>query len=408
MKSSNFAWLAVVIIILGVSSTLYAQTVSSPLWTSDSINSKILGETRMIRISLPKDYDAGEYAFEHYPVLFVLDAQYDIPFAATVANARALAATNAPAIPQLIIVGVETPDRTRFHDLTPPPSGDAAKGLAGAGGGQEFLQFLATELRPYLASKYRTQSVTILAGHSLSGSFAAWAFGEAPDFLTGVIALSPSLPWLNTDGFAGRQVVDKIRARPKPGRLFVLNGEGEHAMNIGIQSFIAAVNDQPAPIWSLEYQRLDEVSHSHTQTLGMIPGLRFIFRPVSLAGYQVEFDDDQPPLVTFSAAFDSNREKYLRGARELGLPERLPLNFLIGQSRRYQGNAMAPLLLRLCQEIITSYPTLWQGYDCAGDAQARLGRTTEAASNYRRALEAAQKAGDKENADRLARKAGNP
>jgi predicted alpha/beta superfamily hydrolase len=391
-----------------IAGPLYAQTVAPPLWTSDSIHSNILGETRSIRISLPEGYDYREYASERYPVLFVLDAHADVPFAAIVANARALAGTNAPAIPRLLIVGIETPDRTRFRDMTPPPVGDAAKRMTSAGGAPAFLRFLATELRPYIASRYRTQAITILAGHSLTGSFAAWAFGQAPDFLTGGIALSPSYRWLNADGFAGRQVIDGIRSRSKPGRLFLLNGAAEGSMDSELHSFIAAVKAPPAPGWVLEYQRLDEVSHDHTTALGMIPGLRFIFRPVSLAGYQLEFDDNERPLTKFNAVFDRTRERYLRGARDLGLPERLPFSFLLGQSYWYQGSATAPLLLRLCEELITSYPTLWHGYDCAGDAQARLGRTTEAVANYRRALEAAHKAGDNANADRVARKAGNP
>ena len=81
-----------------IAGPLYAQTVAPPLWTSDSMRSNILGETRALRISLPEGYDAREYASERYPVLFVLDAHGDVPFAATVANARALAGTNAPAI----------------------------------------------------------------------------------------------------------------------------------------------------------------------------------------------------------------------------------------------------------------------------------------------------------------------
>ncbi|MDI1240497.1 MAG: alpha/beta hydrolase-fold protein [bacterium] len=384
--------------------SLYAQSVSTPLWTGENIESKVLGETRVLKISLPQDYDAREYAAERYPVLIVLDAQWDVPFTAAVANARALAwpGTNAPAIPGLIIVGIETPDRTRFRDMTLSPVGDAAKQINGAGGGATFLRFLATELLPYIASRYRTQSTTILAGHSLTGAFAAWAFGQAPDLFTGVIDT-----WLNTDGFAGRQVVDGLRSRSKSGRLFVTNGAAELGMDSGIKSFIEAVRARPAPAWALEYQRLDEVSHSHTQTLGMIPGLRYVFRPVSLAGYQIEFDGDEPVLAKFNKVFDSIREKYLRGARDLGLPERLPLSFLLGQSRRYQGLTMAPLRLRLCDEITTSYPKLWHGYDCAGDAQALLGRGTEAVKNYRRAADVARDAGDV-NADRLLRKAEKP
>jgi hypothetical protein len=112
---------------------------------------------------------------------------------------------------------------------------------------------------------------------------AAWAFGQAPDFITGVIATSPTHTWLNIDGFAGRQVVDGIRSRSRSGRLFVANGAAEVGMDSGIKSFSEAVRAKSAPAWALEYQRFYEVAHSHSLTVGMIPGLRFIFRPVSLA-----------------------------------------------------------------------------------------------------------------------------
>jgi hypothetical protein len=188
--------------------------------------------------------------------------------------------------------------------------------------------------------------------------------------------------------------------------LFVLNGGSERGLDSAVQSFAAVVNTRPASGWDFEYQRIPEVTHDHTASLGVVPGLRFIFRPVSLAGYVIDVvDDEKRSMSTFDAVFDSTRQAYLRGAHELGLSQRLPLNFLIAQSRWYQSSALAPLLLRLCQEMITSYPTLWNGYDCAGDAQARLGRPAEAATSYRRALDAARTAGDTATADRLARKA---
>ena len=65
---------------------------------------------------------------------------------------------------------------------------------------------------------------------------------------------------------------------------------------------------------------------------------------------------------------------------------------------------MAPLQLRLCVEIATSYPTLWNGYDCAGDALARMGRAAEATESYRRGAEAARSVGDSATAERLTRK----
>ena len=391
------SWVAALVATGALYAHAHAQSAMPPLWTRDSIYSTILGETRYVRISLPMRYDAREYATEQYPVLIVLDAEADVPFAAAVANARALAGTVSPAMPRLLVVGVETPMPARFRDMTLPPTSDTVKRRDGGGGAPAFLRFLSTELRPYLERRYRIQPVTVLAGHSLTAFFAEWAFGQAPDFVTGAIALSPS-------PFAPARVVNGIAARGRPGRLFVVTGTAERGLDSAARAFAATVRARNVPGLAFEHERIPDVSHEHTGSLGMVPGLRFIFRPVSLAGYQVEFDDDANLLSTFSAAFDSSRTAYLRGARELGLPQRLPLGFLIGQSQWYQDSTTAPLRLRLCQEMISSYPALWTGFECAGDAHTRMGRSAEAAADYRRATDAARAAGDSAAADRLARK----
>lgn len=410
------AWVArlvarVVLIVSAAGGPADAQASAPPLWTTDSIYSNVLGATRQLRIALPAGYDARENATERYPVLIVLDAHADIPLAATIANARAMGGTNSPAMPRLIIVGVETRNPSRFRDMTPPPVSTFVPpaGAPAPGGAPAFLQFLSTELRPYIAGRYRTQSTTILAGHSLTGSFAAWAFGQAPDFLMGVIALSPTMTWLRTDRFGGRQPFDAIAARTTPGRMIVVTGTAEGGLDSAAQLFVAALRARKTKGLVFEHERIPEVSHDHTAgPLGMVPGLRFIFRPVSLAAYGVAFeDDDRDRLATFSTAFDSTREAYLRGAREVGLPQRLPLGFLTVQGRFYQDSAMAPLLMRLCQEMIGSYPALWSGYECAGDAQMRLGRSAEAIANYRRAIDAARAGGDSAAVARLGRKAGS-
>jgi predicted alpha/beta superfamily hydrolase len=389
---------AALIIVAGlVNRPLHSQPVAGPLWTTDSIHSNVLGETRRLRIALPLEYDVREYEAETYPLLIALgDA---ITFTATVANARALAAGGAPAIPRLVIVNVETPDPSRFYNMTPPVVGS----LAGVGGAPAFLRFLSTELRPYIAAHYRTNTVTVLAGHSLTGLFAIWAFGQAPDFLTGAIALSPSLPLF--EGSAARQVLDGITARTTHGRLFLLASASEHfAMDSAARSFAAALNAQPAAPRVFDYQRIPDASHGNTALLGMVPGLRFIFRPVSLAGHMIEHLGAEAGIPRLLAVFDSTHDAYIRGTRELGLPQRLPLSFLLAQSRSWADSASAPLLLRVCETLISSYPTLTNGYECAGDAQARLHRIGEAAANYQRAIEATRIAGDNAATGRIARK----
>jgi uncharacterized protein len=397
---------AIVIAASSAGGPMHAQAVPPPLWIRDSIRSEVLGGTRLLRIGLPLGYDAREYATERYPVLVLLDAQGSGHMLnATVAMARALAGETPP-LPRLIVVGVETPDPARFRDLTPPPVGEyrSPGGWPAPGGAPAFLRFLSTELRPYIAARYRTLSPTFLAGHSLSGAFAAWAFGQAPDFLAGAIALSPTPTWLNADGFAGRQALDGILARTTPGRLFVANGAAEGGLDSAVQSFVSAVKSRPASGRVVEYQRIPGAAHFVVAGLGMVPGLLFVFRPVSLGGVQMDYAAGMPALI---AAFDSTREAYVRGARELGLPPRLPLAFLNGQRWNHQNPRAdsAGLSLRVCRELIVAYPTLWHGYECAGDAHLRLKRSVEAAEHYRRAVEAAGSAGDSATADRLTRKA---
>lgn len=411
-RSRRYAVMAVVAL-LSVAyapiTPLLAQSAIQPLWTRDSIRSAILGETRLLRISLPAFYGAPWNAPERFPVLIVLDAEVELPMTAVATAARALGeGTGVPVMPPVIIVGVETPNPGRFRDMTPPPVKPFVgllPGFPAPGGAPAFLRFLSEELRPYIATRYRTQSTTVLAGHSLSGSFAAWAFGHAPEFLTGAIALSPTPGWLTDDALAGRQVLDGIAVRATPGRLFMATGTAERYVDGGGQLFAAELRARNVPGLVFEHQRIPGIAHAHTKgPLGMIPGLQFIFRPVSLSGFQLEHEDGEDRLSKFSTTFDSTRRAFMLGARQLGLEERLPLNFLSLQARGFADTASAPLQLRMCQEIATSYPTLWNGHDCAGDALARMGRTSEAAASYRRGIEAARTVGDSATAARLTRK----
>src|SRR5258705_14019376 len=76
------------------------------------IASRTLGETRVIDVSLPQSY--GDDTSRRYPVLVVLDGDYEHQIAA--ASAQFYAGT--AQVPELIVVGVRNTDRGR--DMTPP------------------------------------------------------------------------------------------------------------------------------------------------------------------------------------------------------------------------------------------------------------------------------------------------
>lgn len=102
-----------------VATPVNAQNVGPILWAEETIHSEILNETRRLRITLPEGYNLPQFADERYAVLIVLDAELNSRFAMTPAAAWGLATADAPAIPRLIVVGVESNDSTRYHDTTP-------------------------------------------------------------------------------------------------------------------------------------------------------------------------------------------------------------------------------------------------------------------------------------------------
>jgi hypothetical protein len=169
------------------------------------------------------------------------------------------------------------------------------------------------------------------------------------------------------------------------------------------KSLAAELNLQPVAGRDVHLEQIPDASHSNTYYLGLNPGLLFIFRPVSLAGNPLAQWGTGPGTPKLLETFESIRERYLRGARQLGLPERLPLPFLRYWNQA-QDPALAPFVLRVCEETIASYAAVWNGYECAADAQARSGRADEATANYKRALEAAQRMGNTAAVERIAAK----
>src|SRR5258705_4340917 len=72
---------------------------------------------------------------------------------------------------ELIVVGIVNTDRTR--DLTPAKAtGPNAAQFPTAGGADNFLKFIETELLPQIEKNYRVQPYPILAAHAFGGRFA--------------------------------------------------------------------------------------------------------------------------------------------------------------------------------------------------------------------------------------------
>jgi len=103
-------------------------------------------------------------------------------------------------VPSLLVVGVGYPNATavidtvgiRARDLTPTPRSH----LDGSGHAVDFVEFVSTELRPWLLERFpAAASDMTYFGHSLGGLFGAYALLTATSTFNRYILSSPSLWW---------------------------------------------------------------------------------------------------------------------------------------------------------------------------------------------------------------------
>jgi len=128
------------------------------------VPSKSLEENRTVHVFVPAGYEKNS---RRYPVIWSGDGEYY--FVPLVTAVHELAVVGH--MPESIVVAVETPERR--NDMTPKELGRAASD--GDPRADAFLDFLVKELRPQLASKYRTASPNVMVGHSQGGILCHYA-----------------------------------------------------------------------------------------------------------------------------------------------------------------------------------------------------------------------------------------
>lgn len=211
---------------------------STPIVIGQSLTmeSKILGQTRRINVHLPAGYATSG---KTYPVLYLMDGgeKEDFPHIAGLAQLGELSWTYR----EMIVVGIEGIDRR--HDLTHPTS--VAKEKADyptTGGSDAYRRFLAEELKPWVAARYRTSGESAIIGESLAGLFVVETLLKQPTLFDAYIAASPSLWW--SDQALARGAAADIAKWPALGqrKLYLTIGDEGTTMQEGVDKVVAALN----------------------------------------------------------------------------------------------------------------------------------------------------------------------
>lgn len=160
-----------------------------PEYETFKIESKQLGETRIINVWTPSSYQDSN---EKYPVLYMADGgiKEDFPHIANTISKL----IKEKSIPPIILVGIE--NTVRGRDLTGFSESEYdAQYCPLTDGAKTFRAFITQELMAEINNKYRTSKKTGIIGESLSGLFVMETFMQHPESFDFYIAFDPSLWW---------------------------------------------------------------------------------------------------------------------------------------------------------------------------------------------------------------------
>ena len=147
----------------------------------ESISSQKLGETRQIKIQLPRNYEENQD--KRYPVVVVLDGDYLFEPVAGMVDYYSYWED----APEMIVVGINQ-DGIRMQDTY-----YSEQNFLPEGKGAKFFEFIGMELLANLDQKYRTANFRIIVGHDFTSNFINYYLLKQNPIFQGYINLSPDL-----------------------------------------------------------------------------------------------------------------------------------------------------------------------------------------------------------------------
>ncbi|WP_434400445.1 alpha/beta hydrolase-fold protein [Planococcus sp. 11815] len=151
-------------------------------------------QERLIRVYLPKNYSTEK---KSYPVLYMHDGQNVFQDLEAIGG-KSLDLENYLDAHELdlIVVAVDQNLQARIDEYCPWVSGEYSKSILGkesaeGGKGMHYVDFIVSELKPLIDSKYRTvRDQTAMAGISLGGLISIYAMCRYPHIFKQIAVLS--------------------------------------------------------------------------------------------------------------------------------------------------------------------------------------------------------------------------
>ncbi len=344
------------------------------------ITSKILNENRTIWIYTPNKTSINSSADKSYPVLYVLDG--DAHFYSTTGIVQQLSQANG-ALPEMIVVAIE--NTNRFRDFV--PANDLKKT-------NPFVDFLSTELIPYIDKKYNTAPYKVLMGHSLAGLTAINMLTKFPDLFNAYIAIEPSM-WYDNEKFLKYTMTQLPKKNFSDKRLFVATAntmprgmtlaqlnddkspETQHMRSIiKLNTFLKSTNNG----LSFSEKYYESEGHNTVPLIGTYDGLRFIFNYYLFDATEKEFTDTSAFIAI------KLRSHYANISDKMGYKNSAPeafIKYIAYEALEKKQFNKAEALFKL---NVDWYPQSHHAYESYADYFVVRNDTNNAIINYNKAL----------------------
>jgi predicted alpha/beta superfamily hydrolase len=338
-----------------------------------SFHSAILDEDRSLLIYRPANEGDNEQPF---PVIYLLDGRANFLHTAATVD---LLVVNAR-MPRSMVVGIANTDRGR--DFTAV----ATEGRS-SGGADRFLEFVSSELIPFVEASYRTAPHRTLIGHSLGGLFAMHALVERPEIFDAVIAISPAVTNDERVGDGSPPVSNRLKTALAsrdawPMRLFITMSDGEDdRWSTDLEPILAVLRAGVPKGFAWEFRQMRGEDHGTTVLGSTFHGLRFI-----------NADWDTRELVR-NGTLDDVIARFGGFSDRIGCEILPPERMLNLMGYRLLGEGQADEAIAILEYNVGLYPGSANVHDSLGEALERAGRLPGALRCYRRAVARAE-AGD--------------
>ncbi|AUJ69255.1 alpha/beta hydrolase [Pseudoalteromonas sp. NC201] len=249
MKRYLFSLLGLIAIVAAGWKFIQYQSYYTSDYVDVVLSSQVLNEDRKVFIRLPKGYDKAH----SYPLIIRTDGNFNLARWDEVLSSLAEQGRVEDAI--LVSIPNQFWTETRNRDLVPPyarqdvaiearPESDNEPAIFGRA--DRFLQFVESELLPYLEANYSINDNRVLSGFSAGGSFVLYTMVTKPALFDGYFAFSPAA-WYDDSVVVKEFAKSLANIQGKPKYIYLSIGGAENDIITGSFRGLLEALEQHAP-----------------------------------------------------------------------------------------------------------------------------------------------------------------